>query len=99
MNAAATVALFVGLVAGVTFLVLYWIKVPGWWREVHRAHVVSFVGVIVGFFLLYVLRPLVPAEPFQWVRLVLLWMLSLAVVWRLAIFLAGLRRDRSRRRG
>jgi hypothetical protein len=99
MNAAATVALFVGLVAGVAFLVLYSAKVPGWWREVHRAHVVTFVGVIVAFFLLYVLRAVVPPGPFQWIRLVLLWALSLAVVWRLVLFLAGLRRERARRRG
>ena len=99
MNAAATVALFVGLVAGVIFLVLYSAMVPGWWREVHRAHVVTFVGVIVAFFLLYVLRSIVPPGPFQWIRLVLLWCLSLAVVWRLALFVSGLWRGRTRRRG
>lgn len=98
MNTAATVALFVGLVAGVAFLVLYSAKVPGWWREVHRVHVVTFVSVIVAFFLLYVLRSIVPPGPFQWIRLVLLWMLSLAVVWRLALFLAGLWFGRSHRR-
>lgn len=98
MNTAAYVALTLGLVGGLIFLVPYVVTVRGWWREEHRAHVVVFTGVIVGFLLLYVLRAIVPPDPFQWVRLVLLWLLALAVDWRAWIFLRGVRRRRAARR-
>lgn len=94
INAWATVALFVGLAGSIAFLVPYLATVKGWWREEHVLHVVSFSFVLFEFFVLYVLRSLVPPDIFQWIRLVMLWQLSLTVVWRALIFLRGLRRRR-----
>lgn len=95
----STVALFIGLVFGAVFLVFYAALVPGWWREEHRAHVVAFSANVVGFFLLYVLRPLIDPGVFQWIRLFLLLALVANTVWRTVIFLRGLLRRRRLRRG
>jgi hypothetical protein len=94
MNTAGMIALYLGLAGCLAFLVPYLLKVKGWWRETHRAHVVAFSGVVFGFFLLYVLRALVDPDVFQWIRLALLWALALVCVWRAVIFNAGIRRER-----
>lgn len=99
----ANIALWLLLAGSLAFVVPYTLSVRGWYREEHRAHVVAFSGVVLGFAVLYVIRMLrgsaPPADPtsvFQWVRLVLLWLLTLVVCWRAGIFWRGFRR---RRRG
>lgn len=101
INTLSNVALWLLLAGSLAFVVPYTITVKGWWREEHRAHVVSFSGVVLGFAVLYVVRMLhggaPPADPhsaFQWVRLVLLWLLTAVVWWRAAIYLRGERRRR-----
>lgn len=102
----ANAALFVLLGGSLAFVPPYVLTVKGWYREEHRAHVVAFSGVVLAFALLYVGRsvsgaapPVDPYSVFQWVRLVLLWMLALVVVWRALIFWRGvLRRRHDRRR-
>ena len=106
INTLANIALFVLLGGSLAFVVPYALTVDSWWREEHRAHVVAFSSVVLAFALLYVGRALSgnapaadPHSVFQWVRLVLLWMLAAVVVWRAAIFWRGvLRRRRHRRR-
>lgn len=103
---AANAALAVLLAGSLAFVPPYLIIVKGWYREEHRAHVVAFSGVVLAFALLYVGRsvsgaapPVDPYSVFQWVRLVLLWLLALVVVWRALIFWRSvLRRRRDRRR-
>jgi len=98
MNTWNTVALFVGWLGSLAFLVPYLIFVKNWRRDAHRLHVVCFSGDVFAFFTLYLLRPLVDPGIFQWIRSVLLWVLALLAVWRAAIFLAGLIRGVKRRR-
>lgn len=95
----ANVALWLLLGGSVAFVLPYALTVRGWWREEHRAHVVAFSAVVLGFAVLYVIRmlrggqaPVDPHSVFQWVRLVLLWLLALVVCWRAAIFWRGFRR-------
>ena len=90
MNVAATIALVVGWIGSAAFLFPYIFLVPGWWKEPHRVHVVAFSGDIFLFFTLYLLRPIIDPDVFQYIRLVLLWILALLPVWRAAIFLSGL---------
>lgn len=100
----ANVALSVLLVGSLAFVPPYMIMVTGWVREEHRAHVVAFSGVVLAFALLYVARSVSgsapPADPysvFQWIRLVLLWLLAAVVVWRAVIFWRGVLRRRRQR--
>jgi len=95
-------ALVVGTVAGGAFLARYVIKVPKWYREEHRAHVVAFSGVVWVFYALYAARylsdpahaPGVDPTGFNVVRGVLFWVLTGVVVWRCVIFERGLWRQR-----
>jgi hypothetical protein len=98
MNTWGTIGLFVGIIGCLAFLVPYMIVVKRWTADVERVHVVVFTAVVLGLFLLYVLRRLFPEDVFQWIRLGALWLLALACVWRAAIFLAGLIRGVRRRR-
>lgn len=96
------VALIAGTVAGGVWLVLYLAKVSGWWREEHRAHVVAFSGIVWIFYALYTYRTLTSplnspgAAPstFNSIRTGLFVLLTVVIVWRLFIFLRGLRRKR-----
>ncbi len=101
MTILANIALFVLLAGSLAFVVPYALTVKGWVREEHRAHVVAFSGVVLAFALLYVARsvsggapPVDPYSVFQWIRLILLWMLALVVVWRALIFWRGVIRRR-----
>lgn len=101
----ANIALCLLLLGSVTFVAPYVFMVKRWYREEHRAHVVAFSGVVLAFAVLYVIRmahggatPADPHSAFQWVRLVLLWLLALVVVWRALIFWRGVWRRRVQRR-
>jgi hypothetical protein len=94
----ATIALVVGWLGSAAFLFPYVLLVKGWRRDPHRVHVVAFSGDVFGFFTLYLLRPLIDPDVFQWIRFALLWLLALLAVWRAAIFLGGLIRGVKRRR-
>lgn len=98
MSMWGTIGLFVGIAGCLAFLAPYMVVVKRWWGEVERVHVVVFIVVILGLFLLYVLRRLFPEDVFQWIRLGALWLLALACVWRAVIFNAGLIRAVRRRR-
>jgi hypothetical protein len=98
-------ALAVGTLAGAIFLVRYMLKVPGWYREEHRAHVVAFSGIVWVFYALYAVRylmdpanaPGVDLTPFNLIRGGLFWILTGIVVWRWLIFERGLRWAKRRR--
>jgi len=94
MNLAATLALVVGWLGSAAFLFPYVKMVKKWWKEPHRVHVVSFSADVFFFFTLYLLRPIIEPHVFQYIRLVLLWILALLAAWRAAIFLFGLFKDR-----
>jgi hypothetical protein len=98
MNTFATIGLFVGLLGCLAFLIPYLIVVKHWWADVERVHVVVYTAVVLGLFLLYVLRRLIDPDVFQWIRVLGVWLLALACVWRAAIFLGGLIRSARRRR-
>lgn len=99
MNTSATIALVVGWIGSAAFLFPYMWLVPQWWKETHRVHVVAFSGDVFLFFTLYLLRPLIDPGVFQYIRLVLLWVLALLAAWRAVIFLAGLAKKRRNLRG
>jgi hypothetical protein len=99
MNLAATLALVVGWLGSAAFLFPYMLLVTGWWKEPHRVHVVAFSGDVFLFFTLYLLRPIIDPAVFQYIRLVLLWILALLAAWRAVIFLAGLIKNRHALRG
>jgi NhaP-type Na+/H+ or K+/H+ antiporter len=99
MNVSATIALVVGWIGSAAFLFPYMKLVPLWWKEPHRVHVVAFSSDVFLFFTLYLLRPLIEPHIFQYIRLVLLWVLALLAAWRAVIFLGGLLRSRKNRRG
>lgn len=94
IDGSAKIALIVGWLGSAAFLFPYMVLVPKWWKETHRVHVVAFSGDVFLFFTLYLLRPIIPPGIFQYIRLVLLWILALLAVWRAAIFLFGLIKDR-----
>jgi len=94
MNVAATIGLVVGWLGSAAFVFPYMFLIDRWWKETHRVHVVAFSGDVFLFFTLYLLRPIIEPHVFQHIRLVLLWILALLAVWRAAIFLSGLMRDR-----
>lgn len=98
MNVAGTIAVAVGWLGCAAFVFPYMLLIPEWWKEPHRVHVVAFSGDLFLFFTLYLLRPIIDPDIFQYIRLVLLWILALLAVWRAAIFLGGLVRDHLRRR-
>lgn len=93
MNVAGTIAVAVGWLGCAAFVFPYMLLIPEWWKEPHRVHVVAFSGDLFLFFTLYLLRPIIDPDIFQYIRLVLLWILALLAVWRAAIFLSGLIRD------
>jgi hypothetical protein len=90
MNVFGTIGLVVGWLGSAAFVFPYMFLIPKWWKETHRVHVVAFSGDVFLFFTLYLLRPLIDPDVFQYIRLVLLWILALLAVWRAAIFLGGL---------
>ncbi|HEY8998301.1 MAG TPA: hypothetical protein VIM60_10395 [Edaphobacter sp.] len=98
MNISGTIALVVGWIGSAAFLFPYTRLVPQWWKETHRVHVVAFSGDVFLFFTLYLLRPIIDPGVFQYIRLVLLWILALLAAWRAFIFLVGWARDRRKRR-
>lgn len=93
MNLSATIAVVVAWLGSAAFVFPYMFLIPEWWKETHRVHVVAFSGDLFLFFTLYLLRPIIEPNLFQYIRLVLLWILALIAVWRAAIFLSGLYRD------
>lgn len=93
MNIAGTIGLVIGWLGSAAFVFPYMFLIPQWWKETHRVHVVAFSGDVFLFFTLYLLRPIFEPNLFQYIRLVLLWILALLAVWRAAIFLSGLYRD------
>lgn len=93
MNVSGTIAVVVAWLGSAAFVFPYMFLVPEWWKETHRVHLVAFSGDLFLFFTLYLLRPIVDPDVFQYIRLVLLWILALIVVWRAAIFLGGVIRD------
>jgi hypothetical protein len=98
MNTSATIALVVGWLGSAAFLFPYVALIPKWWKETHRVHVVAFSADVFLFFTFYLLRPLIDPVVFQYIRLVLLWILALLAAWRAAIFLAGVIKDRRKQR-
>lgn len=93
MNIAGTIGLVIGWLGSAAFVFPYMALIPKWWKETHRVHVVAFSGDVFLFFTLYLMRPIIEPNLFQYIRLVLLWILALLAVWRAVIFLFGLLRD------
>lgn len=76
--------LIIGFIAGLTFVILYsaWYVRARHWLGVH---LVAFSVVVTAFYGLFIARPWMSPNAYMYVRFILFVLLTIVVVWRLAV--------------
>lgn len=99
LKAIAVIALIVGLLATVYFIVRYVSSLP-WFRSEEGRHLMSWTANVGGFFLIYTVQVFIRSD-WSWRPYLIVAMLLVLVsncVWRVIMLERYLRRRRQRRR-
>jgi hypothetical protein len=93
LNTFLNLALDVGFLAGVVFMVIY-TKRWKWWTDEHGAHLGFFTLSLTLIMGLYVVRPFINPTLFAYIRAPLFLAVVICMVWRVVLLLKSDRRKR-----